>query len=74
MLPNHFVRSLEQRCNELVCPNCGGHHEVRLDYHHADVVVPHFKDDACAGFQPFVTTFLNKEITRFLNDPLPLLK
>ena len=72
MIPFCVVRSIERKCRELQCPECGGHHDVSIECS-GDVVCPHF-NGACNGFRREANNLIADEIRRFLNDPLPHLR
>lgn len=79
LIPNHVIREIERKCNELVCPDCGGRHEVRLSVADAPgmpfAVIPSFsKEGCCDGFKRNVNALVSTELTRFMSDPLPLLR
>lgn len=74
LLSTYFVSSLEKKCNQLVCPECGKHHEVKLRCVNDAIEVSSLEEDACRGFKEKVNAFVKTEVRRHLNDPLPYLR
>ena len=74
LLNSNLVASMEARCNQLVCRDCGKNHAVRLDFA-GDVVIPRYSDEnICPGFKEQVNNLLRTEITRHIANPFPLIK
>ena len=74
LLSTYFVSSLEKKCNQLVCPECGKHHEVKLRCVNDAIEVSSLEEDACRGFKEKVNAFIKTEVRRHLNDPFPYLR
>ncbi len=69
-----FAVSLEAKCNQLVCCECGKNHSVRLEVP-GDVVVPCFADtNTCLGFKEQVNNLIRTEVMRRMTDPFPWLR
>ena len=74
MIPNRVLRSIEQKCSQIVCPECGGHHQVSLeDKGGSGVVIVSCSQDACEAFHGAAQNLVHAEVSRFLNNPFPLL-
>lgn len=74
MIPSHVLRSIEKKCNEVVCPECGGRHEIYLRDEKGSGVIRHsFSADACESFQGAALSLLRSEITSFMVNPIPLI-
>lgn len=73
MIPVKLKVSIENKCEAMVCPDCGGHHSVSVEVR-GDTVCPRFLDASCEGFKDAVINLLKTEITRWINDPLPCLR
>lgn len=73
ILNSDLVASMEAKCNQLVCCECGKNHAVRLCVS-GDVVVPRYSDgNICPGFKEQVNALLKTEITRHMTNPFPWL-
>lgn len=70
MIPNSFIVSLEQKCSQLQCPDCGLSHRVTLRSVGL-VVSPHFEGNPCDGFKVLVNNFVRTELARWINNPFP---
>ena len=74
MIPNRVLRSIERKCNDMVCPTCGGHHSVSLsEAKGVGAVSRLISHDACEAFQGAALNLIKEEINRFLVNPLPLI-
>lgn len=73
LIPTHVIHDIERKCNDVVCPECGKNHHVDL-LCRKGVVSLRFSDDACEGFKEAVNSLVKTEVTRFLIDPLPLIR
>ncbi len=74
ILTRDFVASLEAKCNQLVCCECGKNHAVRLDVVGDVVVACYSGSDICRGFKEQVNALLMTEITRHMANPFPWFK
>ena len=75
MIPDHVLRSIEQECCELVCPDCGGRHSVSLrDVGGSGAVTVSFSDDACETFKGAALNKAHVLVKKFLGNPFPLLR
>lgn len=74
LLSHYFISTLEKKCNQLICPECGKHHLVKLAYSGSVVSTPSFDDEACDGFKEKVNAFVKTEIKRHINNPLPFIR
>ena len=74
ILNENLVSSLEEKCNALVCNECGNHHSVQLKWC-GDVLMPRYPDgNTCRGFKERVNALLSMEISRYMQDPFPYLR
>ena len=73
MIPNDVIRRIERKCNAVACSECGQLHHVAL-LSERDVVMPRFSQGSCEGFKEQVNSLIKTELSRFMNDPLPLLR
>lgn len=71
ILNRDLVVSMEAKCNQLVCHDCGKNHAVHLDVS-GDVVIPRYSgENICCGFKEQVNALLKTEITRHMMNPFP---
>lgn len=75
MILNHdFVASIEAKCNQLECRECGKHHAVKLELEDDVIFQNYLDDDFCRGFREQVDNLIKTEIMRRITDPFPFLK
>lgn len=68
-----FISSLEEKCNQFECPDCGMLPLVSLLYDR-DVIFPSFLYICCDSHKGRVSKLIDREMRRRMNDPLPLIK
>ncbi len=74
ILTKDLVASMEAKCNQLVCRDCGKNHPVRLDVV-GDAVFPRYSDgNICLGFKEQVSALLKTEIMRYMTNPFPWIR
>jgi hypothetical protein len=70
MIPNYVLRSIEQMCSQIVCPECGGHHQVTLeDVGGTGAVKVSCSQDACDAFKGAAQNLVHAELRRFVSNP-----
>ena len=75
MILNHdFVASIEAKCNQLECCECGKYHAVKLEWEDDVIFQNYLDDDFCRGFREQVDNLIKTEIMRRITDPFPFLK
>lgn len=74
MLPKTFILSLEEKYSQIQCPDCHQYHRVTIIAPKGVVYTPCFDAPNCEGFKVLVTNLLKTDISRRMNDPLPMLK
>lgn len=75
MILNHdFVASIEAKCNQLECCECGKHHAVKLKVIDDVIFQDYLDGENCLGFREQVNNLIKTEMMRRIMDPFPCLK
>lgn len=71
IVPPFVFELIREKCNAIVCPECGKHHAY--DIHpidNSELVSYSYSEDACEAFKGACHRIANTILTKFKKDPL----